>query len=324
MENPRGSRDIPIVMMGGSAGALEPLQTILGRLPADLGAAIFVTTHIPPDSPSALPHILTRAGTMFATHGIDRAPIAANRVIVSPPNHHLYIEDGHMRVVQGPKENNHRPSIDVLFRSGAQTAGPAACAVLLSGTLDDGVAGLLAVKKGGGTALVQEPEEAQFGDLPLNGMRSVNVDGAARATDLADLICDFAQAAPASRPSLPSLVAPDEREFGRPSVFTCPDCKGTLWELEREVLRYRCRTGHAYSAHTFLSMQDDVTETGFWAALRALEERRDLLRKVGNRALRMGDPRTSDRLEKQAEAVERDMEAIENTLRAFISRRESA
>lgn len=324
MDNPGDAQNIPIVMLGGSAGALDPLQAILGRLPADLGAAVFITTHVPPDSPSALPHILSRAGSMFATHGIDRAPIAPNHVIVAPPNHHLFVDDGRMRVVQGPKENNHRPSIDVLFRSGAQAAGPAACAVLLSGTLDDGVAGLLAVKKGGGKAFVQDPGDAQFEDLPLNGMRSVDIDGAATASGLADLICDFVRAAPASRRSVQSVVAPDEREFGKPSVFTCPDCKGTLWELDREVLRYRCRTGHAFSAHTFLSMQDDVTESGFWAAVRALEERRDLLRKVAKRAERLGDPRTSDRLAKQAEAVERDMEAIENTLRAIISRRESA
>src|SRR5437868_4855603 len=90
---------MPVIMIGGSAGALEALQTILGGLPADLGAAIFITTHVPPASPSALPHILTRAGSMFATHGIDGAPIAPNRVIIAPPNHHLFIENEHMREI---------------------------------------------------------------------------------------------------------------------------------------------------------------------------------------------------------------------------------
>jgi len=311
-------------MIGGSAGALEPLQTILGRLPGDLGATVFITTHVPPNSPSALPHILTRAGSMFATHGIDGAPIAVNRIFIAPPNHHLFIENARMRVQKGPKENNHRPSIDVMFRSGAQWAGPAACAVLLSGALDDGVAGAAAVKRGGGTVVIQDPEEAQFEDLPLNGIRRISSATVAKAREIGDLICEFVNAGPRPSANPSTIVSPDEREFGRPSVFTCPDCQGTLWELEHEVLSYRCRTGHAFSPHSILSMQEDNTETGFWAAVRALEERRDLLRKVCERAARQGDARTSDRLSKQAEAVERDILAVQATIQSIIRRRETA
>src|SRR5579862_5282261 len=142
-----------VVVIGGSAGALDPLRRLVADIPPDFSAAIFVANHVPPDSVSALPHILTRSGALFATHAIDQAPIAPGRIIVAPPDHHLTLQDGVMRVDQGPLENNHRPSIDVLFRSAAISLKSAVCAILLSGTLDDGAAGIVAVHEAGGRHL---------------------------------------------------------------------------------------------------------------------------------------------------------------------------
>ncbi|MBV9271833.1 MAG: chemotaxis protein CheB [Candidatus Eremiobacteraeota bacterium] len=325
MESHNGELRVPVVMIGGSAGALEPLQTIVSRLPQDVGAAIFITMHVPPDSASALPHILTRAGTLFATHGIDGAPIAANRIIIAPPNHHLFIEGGTMRVSHGPRENNHRPSIDVLFRSGAHAAGPAACGVIISGTLDDGVAGLVAISRAGGLCVAQDPSEAQFPDMPTNAINTGVVNEVRAASAIPETILAFLSEAPVTESVDADTIAPDERAVGRPSIFTCPECKGTLWELDGEdYLRYRCRTGHAFSPHAMLSNQREVTEAGFWTALRALEERRDLLLKIGSRSRQRGDRHTAGRMESAARQIEHDIVAVEQAIHQIIRRQESA
>lgn len=174
----------PAVVLGGSAGALEALQRIAADLPGDFPAAVFVVNHVPATSVSALPHLLTRSGALFATHAIDGAPIVPGRIIVAPPGHHLALEDGVMRVFRGPIENNHRPSIDVLFRSAAKTFSAASCGVLLSGTLGDGVAGLVAIHDAGGATLAQDPDDAQFADMPRRAIRSGIVDGVYAAGEL--------------------------------------------------------------------------------------------------------------------------------------------
>jgi two-component system, chemotaxis family, protein-glutamate methylesterase/glutaminase len=177
------------VVIGGSAGALDPLRRLVADIPPDFSAAIFVANHVPPDSVSALPHILTRSGALFATHAIDQAPVSPGRIIVAPPDHHLTLQDGVMRVDQGPLENNHRPSIDVLFRSAAISFKSAVCAILLSGTLDDGAAGIVAVHEAGGATFVQAPEEAQFPDMPLNAIATRAVDGVYPVKKLFDAVC---------------------------------------------------------------------------------------------------------------------------------------
>ncbi len=136
-----------IVVIGGSAGALEPLQRIIAGLPETIPAAIFVTTHVSQNAVSAVPHILSRSGALFASHAVDNTPIAPGRIVVAPPGCHLFIERGAVRVTRGPKKNGYRPSIDVLFRSAAESYGRGVCGVLLSGALDDGVAGLLRIRE---------------------------------------------------------------------------------------------------------------------------------------------------------------------------------
>lgn len=310
MESANGA-SFPVVVIGGSAGALEPLQLIVSTLPPDLNAAVLVVIHVPASSLSSLPNILSRSGQLFAAHGIDRAPLSPGQIFVARPNRHLTVDDGVMRVLQGPRENGHRPSIDVLFRSAASQRGPSACGVLLSGALDDGVAGLLAIREAGGMTIVQSPDDATFSDMPENAVNGGAADAILPASEIGAAISDFVEQA-----AEPALSEPrDERVEGKASVFTCPDCGGTLWEAEIDgALRYRCRTGHAFSERSLLSEQSDGLEAALWASLRSLEERSDLLRRVSKRARGRGDKRTADRLSRQAEETDSNFEMLRRAL----------
>jgi two-component system chemotaxis response regulator CheB len=312
-------RGFPAIVIGGSAGAIEALMQLVAEFPADFPGAVFVATHVPPTSVSALPHLLSRAGALFATHAIDGAPIAPRSIFIAPPDHHLTLQDGVMRVLQGPTENNHRPSIDVLFRSAAIAFGPWACGVLLSGTLDDGAAGMVAIRDAGGGTFVQDPEEAQFPDMPLNALRTGAVEGVFPARELVAAVTEWMRRPDPVISREPHLR--DERVAGVPSVFTCPDCGGTLWELDDEaVLRFRCRTGHAYSGNSMLAAHERHLESALWAAIRALQERRDLLRRMTYRCRKNGDIATLRRLELQSVEVDRNLELVDAAMRGLLDR----
>jgi two-component system, chemotaxis family, protein-glutamate methylesterase/glutaminase len=309
-----------VIVIGGSAGAFEPLKRIVGGLPDNLPAAVFVTTHTSPDSISAVPHILARAGSLFATHALDRAPIAPGRIIVAPPDFHLALQDRVMRVTKGPKENGSRPSIDVLFRSAAEHFGPAVCGVLLSGTLDDGVAGLREIRENGGLAIVQDPEEALFGDMPYNALKAKAADVVHPSPEIAPAITAFAHRIVDLNVQHKARTTSDPRVDGTPSVFTCPDCGGTLWETDEEgFLRFRCRTGHSYNSNSMLAVQRDSVEQSLWSAIRVLEERADLLRRIGRRARLRGDQRMADRLLRQEEQTRNDQAQLHKALTDLLS-----
>jgi two-component system, chemotaxis family, protein-glutamate methylesterase/glutaminase len=310
------SLNYAIVVLGGSAGALPALQRIIADLPEDLPAAVFVATHVPPDSVSAMPHILSRSGPLFATHAIDRAPISPRQIIVAPPNRHLALEDSIMRVVDWARENGQRPSIDVLFRTAASAYGQMVCGTLLSGTLDDGVAGLREIRKAGGTTLCQDPADALFPDMPRNAINADAVDIAAPADDLATAIVECVEKALAHGGSAHQRVPiTDEREVGAPAGLTCPDCGGSLWEaVDGEHLRFRCHTGHAYNMSTMLSAKRDGLETALWSALRIIQERINLLRRLASRAETRNDVRTIDRFSQQIEELRRQEETVRLTL----------
>src|SRR5215210_6092081 len=165
-----------IVVVGTSAGGVEALRVLVGGLPADFAGSVFVVMHTAPDSPGVLAQILDRSGPLPAANASNRERIRPGRIYVAPPDSHLLLEPGVVRVTHGPKENRFRPAIDPLFRSAAQTYGPQAIGVILTGGLDDGTAGLWAIKRLGGTALVQDPEEALVDSMPRSALRHVEVD----------------------------------------------------------------------------------------------------------------------------------------------------
>src|SRR5258706_6925068 len=291
-----------IVVIGASSGGLQVLQTIVGGLPQNFPAAIFVVVHIAPEAKSHLPAILMRSGALPAKHAQDNEAIQLGHIYVAPPDFHLLLRNGKMRVLRGPKENFHRPAIDPLFRSAARFFGPRTIGIVLSGGQDDGAAGLFSIKSHGGLAIVQDPNDAPFPEMPANALLAATVDFQVPAIEIANLIInltggtDLAETAQASASHykeddketavgvISESIADDDTP-GTPSVYGCPDCGGALWEYkDDEWLRFRCRVGHAYSAEGLLNGQSRAVESALWNAFRALHENAALARRIAKRA----------------------------------------
>ncbi len=319
-----------IIVVGASAGGVEALSNLIATFPPDLPAAVFVVLHIPPQAPSVLPQILARKGALPAAHAVDGMRIQHQRVYVAPPDHHLMIEAERVRVVHGPTENRHRPAVDVLFRSAAFAYGQRVVGVILSGTLDDGSAGLMAVKARGGVAVVQDPTEALYDGMPLNAMHYVEVDYCLPVVEIGAALTDLAHVPIAVGGKMPEdkdmehevdvaemrgeSLDGDEKP-GVPSVYACPDCHGTLWEIdEGNMRRYRCRVGHAYTEESLLAAHSESLERALWAALRALEENASLSRRTAERARSTGMGMTASRFDERAHEMQQHAESIRRVL----------
>lgn len=297
-----------VVGLGASAGGVEALTSVVAGLPPSFEAAVLVVLHLSATSYSALPAILTRAGPLPARHAEDGEPLVAGRIYVAPPGRHLVVADGAARVITGARDNGHRPSVDVLFRSIAAAYGPAGAGVVLSGFLDDGTAGLAAIKHHGGHTVVQTPADATFPDMPTAAIRGA----------LPAAVCPAAGVYECLRGWLDAILVapPDDAEDGdgvddpaeaELTELTCPECGGSLRMDERYgVWRFRCRVGHTYSATNLLTGKHDALEAALWAAIVALEERRDLSRRVRNRlAAQGGSARRVERFEQDIADAER-------------------
>ena len=287
-----------IVALGASAGGIEALQRLMRELPEDLTAAICLVVHIPASSRSLLAEIISRQTPLPVTAAVDGEPLVDGHAYVAPPDRHLRVRAGSIELDRGPKENGVRPAIDPLFRSAADAYGERAIAVVLSGSLSDGAGGAAAVAAAGGAVLVQEPEDAVVPSMPESALAAV--PGAARfpAQELADEIDRRTSAFPQIEPEEPPVpedenVTPLERARrkpeGAPVGLTCPECHGPLWELRHgQLVRYRCRVGHAFYEDTLLDGKGAAVEGALWMALEALEERTEVLEKVADRLTRSG------------------------------------
>ena len=283
-----------IVVIGGSAGALEPLRGLLGGLPGDFAAALFVVVHTAADAPSTLGPILDRAGPLPADFARDGLAFEPGRVYVAPPDLHLLLEDGRMLLRRGPRENLSRPAIDPLFRSAAVEYGARVIGVLLSGMLYDGASGLRAIKRCGGITVIQDPADALYPEMPRHALQRNDVDYCRSTVQLATLLAGLV-AEPAGRsPEVPEDIHLEVRmavqhesgrhtdeQLARPIALSCPECGGALREItDGDLLRYRCHVGHTYDAPLLLGAQTEIVERALWSALRALEERAALLRRL--------------------------------------------
>ena len=322
-----------IVVVGASAGGVEALGEMVAQLPADLAASVFVVLHISASGTSVLPSILARRGDLPAAHAVDEEPIEHSRIYVAPPDHHLFLQPGVVRVIRGPKENGYRPAIDPLFRSAAHSFGPRVIGVILSGVLDDGTAGLAVIKMRGGRTLVQDPKEALYPGMPSSAIEFVGPDKVLPARKLARAIVEVAaEPAPEEVPEMAADQMVEEDAFiqidrgssdrpqnGVPSGFTCPECGGGLWESDEGGLpRYRCRTGHGFSIETLFAEQSGNVEAGMWAAVRALEERAALTRRMAARFRARGRRSTAERFERQANGAVEHGVAIRRALEELV------
>lgn len=318
-----------IIVIGASAGGVEALTQLVKHLPPKLSAAIFVVLHFPSNSSSVLPKILNRSGPLKACQPTDGEAIQHGRIYVAPPDYHLLVKRGYIHLASGPRENGHRPAIDPLFRTAARYYGRRTVAVVLSGNLDDGTAGLQAVKQQGGIAVVQDPEEALFPGMPRSAIENVKVDYILSLSAIPSLLVRFAQE-PVEEEAEPVTgdmeIESDIAELdmaalqkyerpGTPSGFACPECGGALWELhEGEMMRFRCRTGHAFSPQTLLAEQSEALETALWTAFRALEEKAALAHRMFEGARNGNRPRSAARFEAQAEEAKQNATIIRDLL----------
>jgi two-component system chemotaxis response regulator CheB len=310
-----------LIVVGASAGGVEALRSLVAALPPDLNASVCVVLHVLATGTSVLPGILNRAGPLPARHAADGDPLVPGEILVAPPNWHLLVEREHVRVTAGPKENGHRPAIDALFRTAARSCGSRVAGVVLSGSLDDGTAGLRTIKICGGATLVQDPDEALYSSMPVNAIAHVRPDHVLRVPELATTLARLAAGGDGGSTTTPTGDAPMTQESGRRSnVYTCPDCGGALEEsVDEGLLRFRCKVGHQFSEESFTYLQSQEVETSLWAALRALEDRAELMRRVAGRMReRGGAARAATRYDtgaddarKQAATLRRMLEEVE-------------
>lgn len=271
-----------IIVIGASAGGIDVLRTVLEPLPWDFLASVFVVLHTSQDSPGLLPEILNRSSTLPVMYAVHGAPILPARVYVAPSGQrHMFLDRGKVRLQPGPRENRSRPSIDVLFRSASLSYGSQVIGVVLTGNLDDGAAGLADVKARGGTAIVQDPEEAIAPSMPSSALEIVDVDFILPAKEIGPKLIELSEA------EVPERVQPiSSRGSGvtpTGSTYSCPECGGVLEEVEEgKMLRFRCRVGHIYSPDSLVADQTDAVESALWAAIRSMEEQAEFAERLAN------------------------------------------
>jgi two-component system chemotaxis response regulator CheB len=280
-----------VVVLGASAGGVEALTALVAELPADFPGAIFVVLHLPAKGVTFLDRILARAGALPARIATDNEHIEAGHIYVAPPDHHLLLtpERLRLRLTRGPREHRSRPAIDPLFRSAAMAFGPRVIGAVLSGLMNDGIAGLLAIKERGGIALAQDPATALFAQMPQSACAHVSLDGVYSAPDLARVVTKLArQPAVAAEEAFPvsddlvfeaNMAERDLRVTDRidqPGVltsFSCPECQGPVWETRSgNLVRFGCRFGHAFTTETVLGERAKITQNTLWSAIISLEE----------------------------------------------------
>lgn len=315
-----------IVVIGASAGGIEALSAIVGGLPADLPASIFVALHLPSSGSSRLAEILDRQGPLPCRAAVDGEPLRAGTIVVALPDRHLTLSTDAVRVTHGPRVNGHRPSVDLLFHSAARSFGSRVVGVVLSGTLSDGTLGLNAIKRRSGIAVVQA--DAVHQGMPTSAIANVDVDHVLPAHEIAAaltmIVCAGEEATVDEQPR--EQVADTELEQGfdldgrtdppgAPSVYRCPECGGPLWHLEDGMLDgYACHVGHVYSADSLVDALSEDVERALWTAVRTLEEKADLTHRLAERLSPDMHRRSKARFHEQAEEAATQADLLRRVL----------
>lgn len=329
-----------IIVIGTSAGGVQALKQLVAGLPPDIPAAIFMVIHLSPHNITFMPEILNGdiqkqhkgKSSLRVIHPQNGEVIQHGRIYIAPPDYHMLVKPGYIRLVQGPHENGTRPAIDPLFRTAAKAYGRRVVGVILTGMLDDGTAGLTDVKRLGGVAIVQDPEDAQYEGMPSSAIENVDVDYVLPLSSITPIIVSLAhkpvveggKPMTSDRGELdiePDIVELDGKairsrgSLGTPSRLTCPDCGGTLSQLhERKLLQFRCHVGHAWSISSLQAEHTKKVENALWLAIRSLEERADLMSQVAKNAYSKNRTFSGKRFEALAQEAEQHSDLIRQTL----------
>ncbi|MFT7841724.1 chemotaxis protein CheB [Saccharothrix sp. BKS2] len=322
-----------LIVVGASAGGVEALRALVAGLPADLPAAVAVVLHMPLGGASALAAILRRSGALPAVFAQSGMPLTRGQVHVAPPDHHLLVVENRFALSHGPTENGHRPAVDALFRSAAIALGPRVTGVVLSGVLDDGVAGVVAIRARGGRVAVQDPADALHPGMPENALRHVRPELVLPAADLGPALAKLAREhveLSSATPASPQMEQEEQEErivrdwrvtmgtgthmIGETSEYTCPDCSGVLNEIAPGTLRFRCQIGHAWSVEALAQAQGDAFEKALWTALRTLEEKVRLSERMAEAARARGDGRQAGRYQSRLDESLRAVDVLRDFL----------
>ena len=314
-----------LVVVGASAGGVSALTRLTSELPRGFGFPLLIAQHIGAHR-SILPQLLSNASGHDVAHAHPGERIEPGKIRLAPSDQHMLVSDGAIVLSRGAKENCARPAIDPLFRSAALAHGPKVIGVVLTGRLDDGTVGLQEIKRRGGIAIAQDPEDADEPSMPTSAIEHVDVDHVVPLALIPALLASLVSQAPEHAPRLPTpntaAVEMDVAlrrgnplhelgKIGRPSTFVCPECQGALWQiLDSRPQRYRCHTGHAFTARTLQAAMTITSDEAGWSALRALQERSFLLHQLADLEREAGHVGEANRLESSAQHIERQVAVL--------------
>jgi two-component system, chemotaxis family, protein-glutamate methylesterase/glutaminase len=320
-----------ILVIGTSAGGNFQLPELIKQLTPDMNITVLIVMHLSKGSIGEMLVSRLKKFTSYPckipTHG---EVLKTRHIYFAKPDHHLMIKGRKILVGRGPMENRYRPSIDTLFRSAAATHGPNVIGIILTGMLEDGASGMLAIRRAGGVCIIQDPNEAQYPDMPQAVLNQLKPDFSVPVSEMGQTLSTVLRAT--SRRKTSSVIPADiikeaeiaERvqinidalkEIGENSLFSCPDCGGGLWEKKANGhSHYRCHVGHAFTSEGLLNGMETSTESALWTALRILEERKNLLRKIGAKEKNNGNRKLAVTYDKRAVELEQQIEQLKKVL----------
>ena len=322
-----------VIVVGASAGGMNALSEFVAGLKPGIDAAVFVVMHLARTSISDfLVHRLKPLTELPCQVATDNLSIKKGHIYIASPNLHLLVKKGSMLLGRGPEENRWRPSIDVLFRSAAAAYSTRAIGVVLTGLLDDGTTGMLAIQRSGGTCIVQDPNEAEYPDMPLSVLNNMEVNYCIPLTEMGNVISTITQTIPDEIPAPRVVIIESEiaervvvdydnvQQLGEKSIYACPDCGGGLWNINKggdgqgKFDRYRCHIGHSYSEKDLVIKQGEIFESTLWTALRIMEERRNLLLKLADDHAKKGLASMAKNYKEKADDIQVHVDKMKEVL----------
>jgi len=320
-----------IIVIGASAGGFQAIKKIIKELPKDFRPPVFIVWHTGAETTGVMPGVLNKLNSIFASYALDDEEIKPNRIYIAPPDNHMLLIENTIKLSKGPKENHFRPAIDPLFRSASYYFGSRTIGIILSGALDDGTSGLWKIKIAGGIAVVQDPNDAEVKSMPATALRDVKTDYCAPASEIAKLLTQIIENTPLESVYEDKQTALEiqsaagsfqaEREsfnLGQLSPFTCPECHGVLSRItEGNVQRYRCHTGHVFSAAVLLESLQNRIENDLYTAMAGMDECSMLLNHLGDHLAEMNNSSAAAFYFIKAKETEAHAEALRKNLKNF-------